>query len=253
MREESQYSKAKENSMVWAFSISMVIKVLLPYIPGIKQDNLIFEVVSTIVLVIVSWKLIYEGILLFRVWSWKKRNKFDISGKWYVLHYYKGDEIDEKLANEERLRLETHKDYIRIGTVNIRQKMDVIFLDQGLNYIPEKNINVDNIDLDSLSSEIGANGRFTQGSSWNSTNEYRFLVHSKELSGIFNVVNPIIQNDADGVHLLRVHDNQNIVGRYYNATSDSSKKPIVGEIRLYRDKARATIEFLAQFKKRSKT
>ncbi|MDR2037640.1 MAG: hypothetical protein LBQ60_06930 [Bacteroidales bacterium] len=267
MRNESKYSKAKENSMVLAFSISIVIKIFLSDIHVVPQYKILFEVIATAILVLLTWKVTSKVILCFEVWRWRKKNSnFDIGGKWYVLHYYnKENESSTEKIIEEIKKIEgiegvenieeikkikriekIHNDYIRIGIVNIHQKMDVVFLDQGQNYIPIVGQDIDDVDLDKLTDEIGK--RFMRGSAWHSTNEYRLLDKNCELSGLFNVEHPRERQEADGVHLLTVLDQKTIGGRYYNAISNAEEKPIVGEIWLYKDKDKAKGELLKRFK-----
>lgn len=251
MNEESQYSKAKTESLVTALAVSLVIGVAFSYVPfTLLWQKVLFEIISNIIVFLLSWKLISSLLLKLKVKLWEKKHlNFVIGGQWYVLHFCNRADSGKTVSKKEKEILDAHNRYLRIGTVNIVQNMDEIRLEGGRNYSLTDVFNeeIENIDLDQLNID---HNLFTSGAKWYSTNVYRLSCFSKELFGIFNVKRDSDNNEADGVHFLTVENSDFITGRFYNSTNTNPMKPHEGEIRFYRNKEKAKEAFLRALNER---
>lgn len=251
MNEESQYAKARTESLVTALAVSLIIGIAFSYVPlTVLWQKLAFEIISNIIVFLLSWKLIGSILLKLKVKLWERKHlNFVIGGQWYVLHFCNRSEPGKNVSKKEKEILDAHNRYLRIGTVNIVQNMDEIRLECGRNYSLTEHCDeeIENIDLDRLNTE---HNLFTSGAKWYSTNVYRLSCFSKELFGIFNVKRDSDHNEADGVHFLTVETSDLITGRFYNSTNTNPMKPHEGEIRFYRNKEIAKNEFLRALKER---
>lgn len=251
MNEESLYAKAKTESLVSALAVSLIIGIAFSYVPlTVLWQKLAFEIISNIIVFLLSWKLISNLLLKLKIKLWeKKHSDFVIDGHWYVLHFCNRTESGKNVTKKEKEILDAHNQYLRIGTVRIVQNMDEIRLEGGRNYSLTDicDDEITNIDLDQLNSD---HNLFTTGAKWYSTNVYRLSCFSKELFGIFNVKRDSDHNEADGVHFLTVEKSDLITGRFYNSTNTNPMKPHEGEIRFYRNKETAKEAFLRALKER---
>lgn len=202
---ESEYSKAKNESIVLAFSISTVINIALAYVNiKIWWGKMLFEVFSKLIVFFASWKIISEFILKIKIKLWEQNSdNFVLKGKWYVIHY-----SDNK----------KYADYVRLGSVIIKQRMDEYYFVEGKNYNEDESSNF---------------------SSWRGIGPYRLLPELSELSGTFDVVRSDSRVNTDGLHILTISaDRQSMVGTFYNVNCDTRVKPMEGVIMLFKDKER---------------
>lgn len=217
---ESQYSKAKNDSIVLAFSISAIVNIALAYVNiSIWWGKMLFEVFSKLLVFLVSWKILSDIILKIKVRLWEKSSdNFVLKGKWYVIHFSE----NKKYA-----------DYVRLGSVIIKQRMDEYYFVEGKNYSHSESSNF---------------------SSWRGIGAYRLLPELSELSGTFDVVRGSSRVNTDGLHILTISsDRQSMVGAFYNVNCDTKVKPMEGVIMLFRDKEKLDATYKSLLEQRQNT
>jgi len=230
MKVESQYSKAKKDSMIYAFSISIIICIPLSYVSiDVWWGKLMFEMATKTTLLLLSWKVIYEWLLNRKEKSWEKNNKnLVLRGLWHVVHY----SDDEK-----------YKSYLRLGTVILEQTMDKYFFKEGRNSSP----NVEYNKHKGKSFLVERND--DRPATWGSFGNYIYSKRHGQLSGTFDVFRDA--GETDGMHIITVKDCENMNGLFFNVNSIEPNKPKRGTIYLFKDKEIAKNFYIELYNKKN--
>jgi len=231
MKAESQYSKAKKESMVYAFSISIIICIPLSYVSiEVWWGKLMFEMATKTALLFFSWKGIYEWILKYKVKRWEKNNKnLVLKGNWYVVHY-----SDEK----------NFKSYLRYGKVKLEQTMDKYFFKEGRNYSRA-------VKNDKIGKPVLKDKQKREEATWASFGKYIYSETHKVLSGTFDVDREK-GGKTDGMHFLTVESCDKMTGHFFNVNSKVPNKPKKGLIELFKNKDTAKNRYIELYNERKK-